>query len=307
MKIAALVTHTNDCENKWRSLVAIGHDVTVIQYDDRPVDHQDGILLQVKTLAPDATVYLGAIEKYHGRPVLTIDNLLKLRDIAPTIHICGDASDEPWWEWLDRYEHAACFDAQVSIDGNPRTPIAGFRNGLVRLTPIDPRPFAQQLAWNNRERKSAFVGGKGHSERAELIDYLVGHGSADWLAGGSYNEMAAAMGSRRILINSPMNGSGTGDHVKGRVIEAGFARACLLERKNDQTERWFVPGVDYVEYTDREDCLAKITWLQGHDAKALMIADRLQVRVMQDHHPAVFWTDVFKLAGVKQKDAAHAG
>jgi hypothetical protein len=137
-----LVTYTEDCEKNWRSWKSIGNTCDVEVYDNRPHDRQKEIVAQAEAIKPQVIVYIGAIEKYHRRPVLKSDILKRLRDIAPSIHICGDASDKPWWEWLMLYDAQECFSVQVSIDGSFDTPLADSDTGMIKLTPTDPSTFA---------------------------------------------------------------------------------------------------------------------------------------------------------------------
>lgn len=298
MRALFLITHTADCENKWRSLACLGHQVVCTQYDAKPHDQHGEIVDLARSIGPHVIVFVGAIEKYHGRPVPTADVLCRLREVAPTVHICGDASDKPWWPYLEEYDRRECFDAQVSIDGSPDTPIARFKTGLVRLTPVDPAPFAP-MNWEDRTITAAFAGGRGHGDRAALIDHLkaadqrfIWHGPTD-----DYREMCRFLGRCRIVVNHPMNGTGDGDHVKGRVVEAAFAGACLLERAGSPTFRWFREGREVVAYRDAEHAAAIISSLSNEEAKG--VAARLRARALAEHHPRIFWRDVLARAGVK--------
>lgn len=299
MKALFLTTHTADCENKWRSLCCLGHAVQVIQYDDRPHDRHLELIEEARLVQPDIIVYLGAIEKYHGRPVPSTDVLRWLNDVAPMVHLCGDASDEPWWDLLREYCRLGCFAVQVSIDGSPNTPIAGFPNGMIRLTPVDPGAFPA-VAWPARSLPAGMAGGRGHGERAALIQALWGSGAGlGWrLPGGDYADMAEFLTRCKVVVNCPMNGTGNGDHVKGRVVEAGWAGACLLERSNPVTSRWFRAGVDYLVYEDAEDAVRQLVWAREHDEEVESMANRFRARVEESHHPKRFWSDVFAKAGV---------
>lgn len=296
MRALALVTHTPDCENKWQSFECLGNEVTVERYDDRPHDRHGELVELAKRLRPDVIIYIGAIEKYHLHPVPRPDVLKRLRDVAPMVHICGDASDVPWWEWLDLYEREGCFSVQVSIDGSPATPVAQY--GLVLLTPVDVRAFRPKL-WNDRSIKCSTVGGKGHTRRADLINALQSAGQLTLVGtGNSYAQMGAAMCDSKFTFNAPFNGTGTGMHVKGRVVEAGFARSCLLELRGSPTQRWFTPGADYVEYDNADEACFYLEQLEANSVHYMKIASSLHARCHREHHPAVFWKRVLHCAGV---------
>lgn len=302
MHVLVLATHTSDCEKIWLSLEAARHQVSVVVYDDRPHNRQGEFVDMAMRLEPKlkAIVYIGAIEQYHGRPCLTPDILKRLREVAPTVHICSDGCERVWWDLLMRYEREECFAAQVSIDGVLETPISQMRRGTVLLTPTDPRVFNKK-PWEERGRICGMTGTAGHGERKDLINTLRYRVGMPWKEReGSYADMAKFLCDCRAIINCPANGSGNRDHVKGRVIEAGWAAACLLERENKCTEAWFQPD-EYVSYTDVEDCIQKIEWTREHPKEAEAIGERLRAAVATRHHPDRFWGKVFDLANMREE------
>src|SRR5712692_6575402 len=98
MKALVLVTWA-DCENKWRSLEAVGHEVHIRQYDMLYPDIQHIEVEAAEFINPDFIVYIGHIDS--ARPKLLPHILRHLGNVAPLIHMCNDAADEPWWEWLE--------------------------------------------------------------------------------------------------------------------------------------------------------------------------------------------------------------
>jgi hypothetical protein len=303
MHILILATHTSDCEKFWLSAEAAGHNVTHIIYDDRPHERQGEFVQMARDLEPrlKLIVYIGAIERYHNRPCLTPEILKKLREVAPTVHICSDGCEQVWWDLLYQYDKVGCFDTQVSIDGETETPISKFRNGMVLLTPTDPRVFIYK-PWEQRARIAGMSGTPGFGERANLIRTLRMKIGMPWKEReGTYADMAKFLCDCRMTVNSPINGSGTKDHVKGRVIEAAWAGCCLFERKNRVTAGWFQPGEDYVEYDDPDDCISKIDWARRNDAEAKAIGERLREAVMRRHSPDAFWSRVIQLANTREE------
>ncbi len=108
---------------------------TVIHWIDQhgfPCDRP--ILDAVDRERPDLIVYTGA---NGGLYVPTTETLLRLRDYAPTIFMCHDASDKTWAPYLEEYMARDVFTSIVSIDGNrewKRRP-----QDITALTPHDPR------------------------------------------------------------------------------------------------------------------------------------------------------------------------
>jgi len=97
----------------------------------------------------------------------------------------------------------------------------------------------------------------------------------------------------KIIVNCPMTGSTKTDHVKARVTETGWARACLFERTNRYTASWFDPGIDYAEYEDVRDLATKLDWASKNPDQIYEMANSLRNRIVAEHHPVIFWRDVF--------------
>lgn len=296
MKVLVHVTHTNDCINKWQSLEAIGHEVHVIQYDNRPHDLHLELVRGAEALKPDFIVHIGAIEQYHCRPVPRPDILKALRAVAPHIHICGDGADHPWWPLLEEYDREGCFDVQVSIDGNWETPLSSMNNGLVMLTPIDPRPFVVK-PWRDRTVKLGMVGGRGHTRRYDAVTALEGDGLLKvWSGLSSYGELAEKLCDCKAVFNHAATGTGDRLHVKGRVVEAGFAHAALFELAGSPTNLWFTAGLDYLEYDSATHLRHLLSKVDDHALS--MFSSRLFSRMVEEHHPRVFWEKVLAKAGL---------
>lgn len=243
---------------------------------------------------PDFIVYVGAYEPSHGRPVPSPELLRRLRDAAPLILLCGDAADSPWWPVLEEYHRLQCFTAMVAIDGSYNTPIASFQEGITLLTPTDPRSF-KPLPWDQRTIKLGMIGGTGH--RDKLIRELQARGLIDFRQGPigrSYNDFAQLMCQTKLTLNCAETGTGKHLHVKGRVIEAGFAGSVVLEVKGSPLSNWFKPGVDYFEYSTLEDI---IQVLNLPDELLRDKASRLHQGMVTQHGPEVFWGKVLIKAG----------
>ena len=301
MKVVVLKTYTSDTEIYYQTMrTVLGYEVIPIQYDHLPHAHHYIVIDHTRDLKPDLIVFIGAVESSHGRPIIQLENLKNLRDIAPTIHMCGDAGDKPWWPILDEYDQAGCFDCQVSIDGSMDSPIDRYRNGIVKLVPVDPTKFVHKKHWHEKKTFVGMTGNHGHGERGAMMDVVKTHPEARWLGYGvDYAALVEFMFDCKIIVNCPMTGSGQSDHVKCRVTETGWATACLLERKNKQTAYWFKPGQDYLEYIDSADLIDKLIWAKNNDDEVHAMARSLRESIVTKHHPAVFWGDVFAKAGIK--------
>lgn len=294
MKVLALITYT-DCENKYRSLQALGHEVLTEQYDDRPHERHGELVDLAKRVNPDFILYIGAPgEEHHHRPVPKADVLRAINKVAPMVHMCDDAADHPWWPLIQEYFDNDCFTVQVAIDGGGESPIARHPRGMCLLTPIDFRPF-HPLPWEDRvaHRTAVLCGGFGHGERGHVMGQLMQRGVLEFHVGPSshsYDEMAAVLCRHKIVFCHPMTGTGTRGHVKGRVIEAGFAGCVLLERAGSPTENWFIPGVHYLIYDNADTAEGIIR--NASDGFLRQMGAYFHRAVIRDHHPAVFWKKV---------------
>lgn len=295
MKVLFLLTHTPNCEPFWRSLEALGHEVHAEQYDNRPHDKHGELIELADKLLPDFIVYVGAYEPSHGRPVPTIEILKGLRNVAPLILLCGDAADHPWWPVLEKYHQEQCFDVIVGMDGGD-SPIQSFPEGLTLLTPLDPRPFSPQ-PWESRDIRFGMVGGRGHRQGA--IESLSNRGILHFSQGPigrTYAEMAAIMCRTKVTLCCGLTGTGSHMHVKGRMIEAGFAGSVVLEMRSSPANKWFKPGIDYLEYDDVDHVISIME--HRSDDNFRCIADDFHTRVITEHHPKIFWHTVLTKAGI---------
>jgi hypothetical protein len=298
VKIAILKTYTTDTDIYWKTLPKLGHGCHQFPYDHLPHSRHGEIVDGVRVLNPDIIIFIGAVEKSHGRPILQSTTLQNLSTIAPMIHMCGDAGDEPWWPILESYDRLGCFCCQVSIDGNFETPLSGFKNGIVKLCPVDPDSFVNCKPWDERSVFVGMTGGIGHGERGEMMRSMMKLPYVKAIRYGSdYQAVADFMGDCKIIVNHSMRGSGQGGHVKARVVETGWAGACLFESNNSHTRKWF--SNDYVEYLDVDDIIAKLNHFRN-DASLEHLANKFNCTVSKQHHPKVFWHDVFEKAGVGQ-------
>lgn len=299
MKALCLTTGTRNCETLWRSFECLGHECHPHRYDDRPHARHDELVDLARDLRPDIIIYIGAIEQSpECKPVPRPDIFLQLKECAPIVHLCGDASDKPWWSWLENYDRLQCFSAQVSMDGNFETPISHFSNGLVLLSPMDNRVF-RPAPWEQRTTQFGLVGGQGHTKRQSMILELQRRGILQFSDSSfekSYAVMAEIMNNTKITLNVPFNGTGDRMHIKGRVIEAGLAGCCLLEGECSPTASWFSPGLDYLEYDNLDRVVHLVNEIPDEQLQAM--AERFHKRVVAEHGPDVFWAKVLKVAGI---------
>lgn len=292
MKAVALPTSTLNCMSLWKSYQSLGHEVIAIVADDKNDAQQHELVEQVRAIAPDFIVFFGAVQEHYHRRMLTIDSLRALKSIAPLIHFCCDGGDLPWHAWLRRYAEAGCFSLQVNLDGCEAPEC------MTTLTPFDNASFSP-LPWEQRDIRFGMVcSSTGNGDRHSFIEAMRAHHGLQvsvtnmtW----SYDDFARTMCRMKIVFNHGMRGTQQGQHVKGRVIEAGYSGSVLLDHVDSPTKKWLVPGVEYLAYNTVEDVGR---FLQLPDDALQESARRLSERIYRDYSPPVLWDRILERAGV---------
>ena len=206
-----------------------------------------GILQTAKDANPDIIFYVGAHADRTCTGLPSHETFQKLRTIAPSVHLCWDATDIPWHATLVAYKKAECFNLQVAMDGGVDSPV-----DMATLTPIDPRPYKPHVI--GRGIRCAFAGqnagravrGNYQHPRWHVLNLLVKRRLVEFRerTDGPYSDYATYLKGCQMLLNISHTGSGKAHHVKVRITEAGMAGCALLEMKEAPTRNW-VP----------EDCL----------------------------------------------------
>ena len=184
----------------------------------------------VRSLNPDVVFYIGA---NIGPYALKWTALKEIRVISKIVNLCSDAADRPWHNVLFVYKKHECFDLQVSLDGSRPESI-----GLASLTPVDASVFEGE---SNRDIRCGFSGSSG-GRRSEIINALSWFGNLTVRhreANDGYENHVKFMKRCSMVLNTSWTGSGMAHHVKGRVLEAGWAGCALLEYHESPIREWF--------------------------------------------------------------------
>lgn len=234
MKAMFLTTKTVDCTNHVRAYESAFGEVEHYRFDHMGIRNDWKIIETAERVRPVAIFYIGA-NKAPGIP--KPETLKALRNIAPTVNLCSDAADSPWHNVLDFYRSNGCFDLQVSIDG------AKDVVDLSTLTPVDNRPFDAINV--ERDIRCGFSGTVGRwNSRSEMVLALQWFGGLtirDREGDGTYEDHVKFLKRCKILLNISITGSGRRHHIKGRVLEAGWAGCALLESEGSPIGEWFPP------------------------------------------------------------------
>ena len=277
MRAMFLTTETVDCANHVRAWNSLGFQAEHVIFHYKSINNDWQLIEKAREYQPDAMFYIGA---HNGSGIPGIKTLCKLHEIAPLIHLCSDAADAPWHSGLTAYHNRGCFDLQVAIDGASDTPV-----DLSVLTPIDPKPF---MITPRKDIRCGFSGGTATGcRRGDVIQAL------EWFsnltvrkrtAKGDYKGHARFMRRCRMVLNDSRTGTGHSNHIKGRVVEAGFANCALLESEGSPIGKWF-PKDCYILWRDAQDAARLIKELDNEtiNRMAKRLAEEVHKRYTARH------------------------
>lgn len=281
------------------------------------VSREAELLALVKAEKFDLVLYISAWE---GLFVPTNETLGQVKSMTPLVHLLFDGADPPWWVQLEEFERAGVFSLTVNIDGSHAWPggdwrstpddasIPGWKieNALTLLTPLDPRhfqgpPFPPPFL--ARPFPIAYAGNAGGWTRGGYVRQLQQeikrfHYRQRDDHPHSYKIYCDFLRHSRAVVSVPFTGSGAATHVKGRVLETGYAGAALLEYEGSPTKDWFEPGADYLTYSDVGSLITVATHMAENPHNISAYAANLHRRVTTEHAPEVFWGKVFAQLGI---------
>lgn len=262
MKALFITTMTNDTDSLvtawdcWNSEPA-----DRIRFNHMGTGTDAEILKAARESRPDVIFYIGGCA---GPGMPLEDTFRAIRKIAPSVNLCCDAADDPWHPVLNSYAVGECFDLQVALDGRVGAPV-----DLVTITPVDPRPY--EGTSGKRDLVCGFSGNFGlRGKRWTVVGPLSDAGLVTVrkrITVGAYDDHAGFLRRCRVVLNTSFSGSGRTHHVKGRVLEAAFAGAALLEPVESPTGAWF-PEATFYPYKDHADAARIIRGLDFNEAAA---------------------------------------
>ena len=286
MKALFLTTKTSDCINHLRAWESVFGHAEHVMFNHEGIRNDHVLIDAAKAAKPDVIFYIGAVR---GLGIPRPETFQELRRIATTINFCSDAADRPWHPVLATYDRMKCFDLQVGIDGLADAPV-----DLATLTPVDTRPFdieAEKDIW------FGFSGSVGHlSGRSDIVKSLEWFGGLEVRhrqSGDTYLDHVGFVKRCSMILNTSMTGSGRRHHVKGRVLEAGWAGCALLESEGSPIGNWF-PSDCYLTYSDPREAAVIV---RDIDAATIdRYAKRLSEEVRTRYHPKMIYMDILKRA-----------
>ena len=253
MKAVFITTQTNDVDGVISPWDSFNEPHTRVTFNHMAKVDNERIVREVAESAPQVIFYIGSV----GPGLPSTDCLRKLREIAPSIHICFDGVERDWHPLVEGYRADGCFNLQVTIDGAHSAPV-----DLVTTAPVDPRAFEGEAPLRDiRCGCSGNIGltGPAHDipcdPRGFILYPLMKYDLVTFrqrvVTGGakSYPAHVNFMRRCKMIINTSFSGSGLAHHLKQRVIESAFAGCAHLEDEESPIAKWF-PKDCYFLYRD---------------------------------------------------------
>lgn len=273
MKALFITTGTPDCRNHVRAWDSLGEPCRHVTFDHQGINNDWQLVAAAEQMRPEMAFYIGACPSRDMPGLPGLDAFRQIRAIAPLVNVVSDAGDAPWHRAMDKYRENGCFDLQVSIDGAIHSPA-----DLATLTPVDAS------AWDgaaSRDIRCGFSGNPGrHSERGYIVRSVEEFGGLTIRrGGGSYEDHVAFVKRCRLLLNVSLTGSQKAHHVKGRVVEAGWAGCALLEHADSPIGAWFPEGA-WFPYRNAREAAALIHDLTDDEIakSAALLHDTVQAK-----------------------------
>lgn len=291
-KALFLTTHTNEVGNHIRGWESVFGEATRFIFNIGSIRNDWRWTEGAAKLKPDVIFYIGACGIGGGAPHKSC--LRALRKMAPMVHLCSDAADPPWHPVLRYFREEELFDLQVALDGALDAPV-----DFATLTPIDPRAFSQYSLQTSRTIRCGFSGTKGGvGDRFDLMTTLEQAGLLKVrhrLKGDGYDDHVQFITSCQMLLNMSGTGSRATDHIKGRVVEAGWARCALLEPLTSPIHEWF-PKDCYFSYKDVGEAATLIRDLTNEQIEERVV--NLAEYTRANYHPRQIYGSILERIGL---------
>lgn len=297
MRALFITTKTNETDNHVRAWESVYGPAAHITFDHLGIRNDWQFLEAAEREKPDIVFYIGA-NQAPGNP--KPETLRALRKFAPTVLVCSDAADKPWHKVLGGYRFHNCFTLQVSIDGARSAPV-----DLATLTPVDSRPFdAIQPVRDIRFGFSGTVGRwNARSETILALEWFGGLKVRHRHSDGSYEDHVGFLKRCQILLNMSFTGTQHAHHIKGRVVEAGFAGCALLEFAGSPIGDWFPEGC-WFPFRDPHEAAEIVRSLS--DAEIERSAAALSSFVREHYTPNKIYGSILEKAGVPRRPSSIA-
>jgi hypothetical protein len=211
----------------------------------------------------------------------------------------GDSFDQTAIDWIETYSHAV--DANIVQDCYSfyQSRVEDTSKYLPTWTPQDPRIFF--AATTPPFRDITFVGSVLRYPSRKLALGMLAEIGIDVAQGGGQNEdnldietYAASLRESKIALNfsqpvfdEPVR------QCKGRTMEITLSGALLMEQRNFETERWLIPGEDYVDWEYESELIDKTRYFLDHNLERQKIAEAGCIKAHTLYSADAYWRLIF--------------
>ena len=208
-----------------------------------------------------------------------------------------------WWDSVSQMHMAESFLPYVVfnivVDSSVAYKTSTLPERYLPLwSPQDPRVF-----YNTgmvRDIDVSFLGSlNGHPYRTSCITALRDASIKVLHTGGQresrilIKDYADITRQSKIVLNFSETPDGK-TQLKGRVFEATFSGAMLLESENFETKNFFSVSDEYISFADEKSLVDEVRYYLSHEEERSKIALRGYERASKDYSAKKFWSTVFE-------------
>lgn len=205
----------------------------------------------------------------------------------------------PGWGTNTIQEIGELADLNISWD-NPRSqyhdslpPLHKYQNMWV---PQDPNFFFNR---DPKDIDASFVGSCRYPDRQYFLGYLKEKNPKFLICGGQREESlspekyAEMIRRSKIVVNFSASPAGFWQ-TKGRIFEAFASGGMLLEYSNPSTAKLFTAGVDYIEFSSKEELVESIDFYTKNPDIRDKIALSGYNKFMNNYTAQHFWDSIME-------------
>lgn len=108
----------------------------------------------------------------------------------------------------------------------------------------------------------------------------------------SHQEYSEILKKSKIVIN--LSASVDCHQVKGRVFEAMYCGALVLESENDQLKELFTPYKDYIPFCSIDDLKEKIANLISNENEIVRVTNNAKIKIEKEYKEKIFWEKILQ-------------
>jgi len=295
---------TNNYHNLFKTFSTVLPDAkfSIIHLDEYSAvkkKHIDGFLpILVDRLEPDVVVF-SLLGKSHLNPTESSYEHIKSKG-CKTVFMWPDMFEGWGIPQIEEFNDAGFADLHVCW-GSERNLSQEYDNLIWLWAPQDETMY-YPVEDSEKTINVSFLGSPRYAERQRYLTHLLTSGTEVNIGGGQREEglpaikYAELMRSSRINLNFPEGPEGN-DQCKGRVWEILATKSLLLERANEATKSFLVPGEHYVEFKDENDLIDKINYYLDNPEERSYIAQNGYNIYKEKYNARVFWNTIMEKLG----------